>query len=167
MNAGDNLQIKAAWDTLSGPRYVEIGSDHLTVESDGYFDVTAKKQPGKDGIYFFDARPTARRKALRRRRDGNTGHDYRSDHGSIHIERFISIRNKCNAVDSAVIAAVAAVAEAFTKNFEIRAAQRAARKRCFSTSIAFRNHFSILADLQLTMIFPNMTHYHASLDLGR
>ena len=58
MNAGDVLQLKAAWDTLSGPRYVEIGSDHLTVESGGYFETTAKKEPGKDGIFFFDAKPT-------------------------------------------------------------------------------------------------------------
>jgi|GEM_PF-2183806 len=60
MNAGDNLSIKAAWDTLSGPRYVEIGSDHLTVESGGYFEATAKKEPGKDGVYLFDARPTSK-----------------------------------------------------------------------------------------------------------
>lgn len=64
LTAGDNMQLKAAWDTLSGPRYVEIGSDHLTVESDGYFDVTAKKEPGKDGIFFFDARPTAKAQSV-------------------------------------------------------------------------------------------------------
>ncbi|MFI5202016.1 MAG: hypothetical protein ACHQNE_06490, partial [Candidatus Kapaibacterium sp.] len=64
MNAGDALQLKAAWDTLSGPRYVEVGSDHLTVESGGYFETTAKKEPGKDGIFFFDARPTSKAQSV-------------------------------------------------------------------------------------------------------
>ncbi|MDP4200918.1 MAG: hypothetical protein Q8922_11665 [Bacteroidota bacterium] len=60
MTAGDALQIKAAYDTISGARYVEIGSDHLNVESDGYFDVTAKKEQGKGNQYFFDAKATGK-----------------------------------------------------------------------------------------------------------
>jgi len=62
--AGDNLEIKAAWDTLSGPstyRYIEVGSDHLNVESEGYFEPTAKKEPAKAGAGFlFAARPTSK-----------------------------------------------------------------------------------------------------------
>ncbi len=64
ITAGDNLVIKAAWDTLSGSstdRYIEVGSDHLQVESEGYFEPSAKKEAGKAGtVYLFDARPTSK-----------------------------------------------------------------------------------------------------------
>ncbi len=66
VTAGQDLQIKAAWDTLSGPgtfRYIEVGSDHLNVETEpsGYFSLTAKREPGKAGQrYIFDARPLSK-----------------------------------------------------------------------------------------------------------
>jgi hypothetical protein len=92
LSAGDLLQIKAAWDTLSGGRYVEIGSDHLNVESDGYFEPTAKKEPGKDNIFFFDTRPTSKASNVKAKdgvdvplvfTDPVTGRTYS---GSVHVD---------------------------------------------------------------------------------
>ncbi len=61
---------------------------------------------------------------------------------------------------TAVTAAVAAVAEASIKNLSSvpRCTACSVEHLAFPHDIAFRDHFSILADLQLTMILPNMTH---------
>ena len=63
ITAGDPLQIKAAWDTINGgnARYIEVGSDHLEIESDGYFDKTAKKEGSKgETAFYFDVKPTSK-----------------------------------------------------------------------------------------------------------
>ena len=72
MTAGDNLQIKAAWDTLSGSslsRYIEVGSDHLQVDAGGYFEGSAKKDPSNH--FIFVARPMSKAQNVTKK-DGET-----------------------------------------------------------------------------------------------
>ena len=73
LEAGDALEIKAAYDTLSGGRYVEIGSDHLDIQSDGYFDVSAKKEPAQKGqaAVLFLAKATSKTGSIKAK-DGKT-----------------------------------------------------------------------------------------------
>jgi hypothetical protein len=74
MTAGDALRVKAAYNLLvpvNGSQYKEVGSDHLDIQSDGYFETTAKKEPGKDGAYFFDAKATSKVASIKNK-DGQT-----------------------------------------------------------------------------------------------
>jgi hypothetical protein len=74
MTAGEALRVKAAYNLIApvnGSQYKEIGSDHLDIQSDGYFETTAKKEPGKDGAYFFDAKATSKVTAIKNK-DGQT-----------------------------------------------------------------------------------------------
>jgi hypothetical protein len=71
MTGGDALEIKAAYN-LQAPvagnplgQYKEIGSDHLDIQSDGYFENTARKQGGKEGIVIFDAKATSKAQNVR------------------------------------------------------------------------------------------------------
>ncbi len=74
MTAGEALQIKAAYNLLvpvQGSQYKELGTDHLDIQSDGYFETTAKKEPGKDGALFFDAKATSKAMTIKNK-DGQT-----------------------------------------------------------------------------------------------
>ena len=66
LTAGEALRVKAAYNLLApvnGSQYKEIGSDHLDIQSDGYFETTAKKEPGKDGAFFFECEANLTSKA--------------------------------------------------------------------------------------------------------
>ncbi len=74
MTAGEPLRIKAAYNLLvpvNGSQYKEVGSDHLDIQSDGYFETTAKKEPGKGNEYYFDAKPTSKVMTIKSK-DGQT-----------------------------------------------------------------------------------------------
>ncbi|HEY3874615.1 MAG TPA: hypothetical protein VGM92_04010 [Candidatus Kapabacteria bacterium] len=60
-NAGDPLDVKAALSLAQAGKYQEIGSDHLDIESEGYFETKATKLPGTAGARFeFEARMTSK-----------------------------------------------------------------------------------------------------------
>jgi hypothetical protein len=71
MTAGESLQIKSAYNLLANVpgnplgQYKEIGSDHLDIQSDGYFEPTAKKEAGKGNEVYFDAKPTSKVMTIR------------------------------------------------------------------------------------------------------
>jgi hypothetical protein len=67
VDAGDVVQIKAAYSLEEASKYMEIGSDHLDVESGGYFESTAKKEGGKGNEYFFDLKPTGKINSIKKK----------------------------------------------------------------------------------------------------
>ncbi len=74
LTAGEALQIKAAYNLLApvnGSQYKEIGSDHLDIQADGYFEGTAKKEAGKGNEFFFDVKPTSKVMTIKNK-DGQT-----------------------------------------------------------------------------------------------
>ena len=77
MTAGESLTIKAAYNLLApvagNPlgQYKELGSDHLDIQSDGYFEATAKKEAGKGNEVMFDAKPTSKVNSIKNK-DGQT-----------------------------------------------------------------------------------------------
>jgi hypothetical protein len=52
-------------------QYKELGSDHLDIQSDGYFEATAKKEAGKGNEVYFDAKPTSKVMSIKSK-DGQT-----------------------------------------------------------------------------------------------
>lgn len=69
ITAGDQFFMKAA---LGLPNYYqEIGSDHLDIQSDGYLEATAKKQPGQGMKIEFVANTTSKANAIKKK-DGQT-----------------------------------------------------------------------------------------------
>ena len=67
VDAGDVVQIKAAYSLEEASKYMEVGSDHLDVESGGYFEPTAKKESGKGNEYFFDLKPTGKISSIKKK----------------------------------------------------------------------------------------------------
>ena len=65
VNVGDALDIKVALGVASP--YMEIGADHVDIESGGYFEASAKKlMQGKTGTNFnFEAKMTSKGMNLR------------------------------------------------------------------------------------------------------
>ena len=60
-NVGDPLDFKAALSLAAAGKYQEIGSDHVDVESGGYFEAKAIKLPGTNGSRFdFETRMTGK-----------------------------------------------------------------------------------------------------------
>jgi hypothetical protein len=76
VTAGDAMEIKAAYNLLAPVagnklgQYKEVGADHLDIQSDGYFEGTAKKMPGNDGV-VFQAHATSKAQAVKNK-DGKT-----------------------------------------------------------------------------------------------
>ena len=69
LTAGDQLYIKSALGLPS--YYQEVGADHLDIQSDGYFEATAKKQPGSGLKIEFVANPTSKVNTIKKK-DGQT-----------------------------------------------------------------------------------------------
>ena len=67
LSAGENLQIKAAYNLMAPGQYKEIGADHLEITTDGYFDGSARKEQGAGNQYFFDAHPTSKAQGVKKK----------------------------------------------------------------------------------------------------
>ncbi len=69
ITAGDQFYVKAA---LGLPNfYQEIGADHIDLQSDGYLEPTAKKQPGQGMKIEFVANTTTKANGIKKK-DGQT-----------------------------------------------------------------------------------------------
>ncbi len=69
LTAGDQLFVKSALGLPS--YYQEVGADHLDIQSDGYFEASAKKQPANGMKIEFVANPTSKVNSIKKK-DGQT-----------------------------------------------------------------------------------------------
>lgn len=67
LEAGQNLQIKAAYNLMAPGQYKEIGADHLEITTDGYFDASARKESGTGNQFFFDAHATSKSQNVKKK----------------------------------------------------------------------------------------------------
>jgi len=71
MTGGEPLAIKAAYNLIANVagnplgQYKEIGADHLDIQSDGYFEASARKLGGKGNEVMFEAKATSKAQSVR------------------------------------------------------------------------------------------------------